>query len=308
MKRLFIIGNGFDLAHKIPTRYLDYRAFLKSSPENEDFCMRMESTYGLGKSTDYWWRDFETNLGEGDAFETDFETMAECAIDEMVTDDGEEMYDVEDTLRYHFEPYYIFMNQLNKTVLQWVESIDINSIKPIFKRINEKDSYFFTFNYTGVLEKVYKIPANKICHIHGSVAEKSVIMGHGNLAAIEKYQNEAYEKEERLDKNGAEISRGIYKFYMNSFKDTKKIVEINESIINHYMGVAELHIFGHSLGNVDMPYFQEIKKHVLKTANWYFYVFCDKKELPEKRKELYKKIECLRIKRKYVHVLQTTKF
>lgn len=133
-------------------------------------------------------------------------------------------------------------------------------------------------------------------------------MGHGNLAAIEKYQNEAYEKEERLDKNGAEISRGIYKFYMNSFKDTKKIVEINESIINHYMGVAELHIFGHSLGNVDMPYFQEIKKHVLKTANWYFYVFCDKKELPEKRKELYKKIECLRIKRKYVHVLQTTKF
>lgn len=138
MKRLFIIGNGFDLAHKIPTRYLDYRAFLKSSPENEDFCMRMESTYGLGKSTDYWWRDFETNLGEGDAFETDFETMAECAIDEMVTDDGEEMYDVEDTLRYHFEPYYIFMNQLNKTVLQWVESIDINSIKPIFKRINEK--------------------------------------------------------------------------------------------------------------------------------------------------------------------------
>lgn len=69
--------------------------------------MRMESTYGLGKSTDYWWRDFETNLGEGDAFETDFETMAECAIDEMVTDDGEEMYDVEDTLRYHFEPYYI---------------------------------------------------------------------------------------------------------------------------------------------------------------------------------------------------------
>ena len=98
MKRLFIIGNGFDLAHKIPTRYLDYRAFLKSSPENEDFCMRMESTYGLGKSTDYWWRDFETNLGEGDAFETDFETMEEWKAGKGIAgihgcDTGEESRD-----------------------------------------------------------------------------------------------------------------------------------------------------------------------------------------------------------------------
>lgn len=308
MKRLFIIGNGFDLAHGIPTRYLDYRDFLKSNSETEDFCMHMENTYGLGDAKDYWWHDFETNLGEGDAFETDFEIMGECAINEMVTDDGEEMYDVEDTLRYHFEPYYIFMNQLNKTVLQWVESIDINNIKPIFEKIKEQDSYFFTFNYTEVLEKVYKIPANRICHIHGSMAEKSVIVGHGNLDVIDKYKKEAYEKEERLDKNGAEISRGIYEFYMASFKDTQKIVEIKESIINHYMGVEDLYIFGHSLGKVDMLYFQEIKKRVSKTANWYFYVFSDEMEFQEKEKELYKRIECLKIKREYVHVLPANEF
>lgn len=308
MKRLFIIGNGFDLAHGLPTKYLDYRTFLKSSPENDDFCMRMENTYGLGEFTDYWWRDFETNLGEGDAFETDFETMAESVIDDMVTDDGEEMYDIEESLRYHFEPYYNFMNKLNKTVLQWVESIDITSIKPIFKRINAKDNYFLTFNYTNVLEEVYNIPTSKIFHIHGSATEGSVIMGHGNMVAIEKYQKEANEKEERLDKNGAEISRAIYEFYIASFKDTKRIIDMNKFTINKYMGVTEIHIFGHSLGEVDIPYFQEIKKHVLNTANWYFYILCDAKELPEKKKELYKKIERLRIGRKHVHVLQTTKF
>lgn len=308
MKRLFIIGNGFDLAHGLPTKYLDYRTFLKSSPENDDFCMRMESTYRLGEDTDYWWRDFETNLGEGDVFEMDFEVMAESAIKHMVTDDGEEMYDVEETLRYHFKPYYDFMNKLNETVLQWVESIDISSIRPIFKKINAKDNYFLTFNYTNVLEDVYNIPANKICHIHGSAMERFVIMGHGNMVAIEKYQNEADEKEERLDKNGAEISRGIYEFYMASFKDTNRIIKMNEFAFNKYMGITEIHIFGHSLGEVDMPYFKEIKKHVLNTANWYFYVFCDVKELPEKKKELFEKIECLRIGRKHVHVLQTTKF
>ena len=308
MKRLFILGNGFDLAHGLPTKYLDYRAFLKSSPENDDFCMRMEKSYKLGEFADYWWQDFETNLGEGDEFETEFEAMAETAIEGMVTDEGEEMYDIEQTLHYHFEPYYDFMNKLNETVLQWVRSIDITEIKARFNRIMEKNCYFFTFNYTNVLEDVYNIPLDKVCHIHGSVKESSVVMGHGNMVAIERYEKEADEKSERLDKNGAEISKGIYNFYRASFKDTKEIMTINESIFYRYSGVTEIHIFGHSLGEVDMPYFQRIKRYVLKTANWYFYVFCNNGELPEKRKELYKKIECLRIERKHVHVLLTTKF
>lgn len=46
MKCLFIIGNGFDRAHNLPTQYIDYREFLKNSPENNRFCMQMENTYG----------------------------------------------------------------------------------------------------------------------------------------------------------------------------------------------------------------------------------------------------------------------
>ena len=70
MKRLYILGNGFDVAHKLPTAYLDYRKFLKGSIENTDFCIRMEDTYGLGENTDYWWKEFET--------------MAESVIDTMI--------------------------------------------------------------------------------------------------------------------------------------------------------------------------------------------------------------------------------
>ena len=43
MKRLYILGNGFDVAHKLPTAYLDYRKFLKGSIENKDFCIRISS-------------------------------------------------------------------------------------------------------------------------------------------------------------------------------------------------------------------------------------------------------------------------
>ena len=31
MKRLFIIGNGFDLNHGLPTRYTDFMNFMKSN-------------------------------------------------------------------------------------------------------------------------------------------------------------------------------------------------------------------------------------------------------------------------------------
>lgn len=308
MKRLYILGNGFDVAHKLPTAYLDYRKFLKGSIENEDFCIRMEDTYGLGENTDYWWKEFETNLGKGDVFESEFETMAESVIDTMITDEGEEMYDIEDTLKYHFEPYYSFMNKLNSTVLQWIESIDIFGVKPIFNRIIPKNNYFFTFNYTDVLEKVYNIPKDRICHIHGSATEGFVVMGHGNLSTIEKYKKMTREKEEKRDKNGAEISQGIYNFYITSFKNTKEIIEMKQAVFSRYMGIGEIHIFGHSLGEVDLPYFQEIKKYVLPTTNWYFYVYCQKEEFTIKKKEIYKKVERLRINRKHIHILRSTQF
>lgn len=302
MKRLFIIGNGFDRAHNLPTQYIDYRNYLKKSQENDRFCMQMENTYGIWEDDEYWWSDFETNLGEGSNFEIEFEAMANSAVDDMVTDEGEPMYDIEETLQYHFEPYYNFMNKLNDTVLAWVESIDITKIKPIFQKLKNKENYFFTFNYTSVLEDVYDIPWDRICHIHGSGQEGRVIMGHGNLNSIEKHRKEGEEKSKKLDKNGAEISNGIYKFYLASFKDTKSIIEWNEIEIGKYQGVEEVHVFGHSLGKVDMPYYQEIKKRISNKANWYFYIY------NETEQNVRNKIEVLKIKDKYIHILPSKQF
>ena len=302
MKRLFIIGNGFDRAHNLPTRYIDYRNFLKNSSENDRFCMQMENTYGIREDDEYWWSDFETNLGEGSNFEIEFEAMANSAVDDMVTDEGEEMYDIEETLRYHFEPYYNFMNKLNGTVLEWVESIDITKVKSIFHKLENKENYFFTFNYTQVLEKVYDIPGDRICHVHGSAQEGRVIMGHGNLNSIEKYRKEAEEKSKKLDKNGAEISNGIYEFYLASFKNTESIIEWNRTEMKKYYGIEEVHVFGHSLGKVDMPYYQEIKKCISNKANWYFYIY------NETEQNVLNKIGDLKIEDQYIHILSSENF
>lgn len=81
-----------------------------------------------------------------------------------------------------------------------------------------------------------------------------------------------------------------------------------EQRLNGYRGITEVYVYGHSLGEVDMPYFKEIKRHIVKNAAWYFYVLCKKEELKEKKAELLKKIECLHIKRQYIHIYTVDKF
>lgn len=308
MKKLFIIGNGFDIAHNLPTKYSDYREFLRKTDNNIDFLMKLEKTYELMGDIDVWWRDFETNLGKGYNFEVEFESMAYQTIDEMVTDDGEVMYDIEDTLKKYFEQYYEFMNKLNDTVLEWVNSIDISKTKRITSRIENSESYYFTFNYTDLLEKLYGICPARVCHIHGSKYDKSVIMGHGNTAAIDQFREQALEAENRFAKNEATIANGIYEFYCASFKDTKKIINEHTLVFKEYCGIKEVHVFGHSFGMVDIPYFKAIKKHIMKDADWYFYIYCKPEEFCLKKKEWKDMLKCLHINEKHIHILSTDKF
>ena len=45
MKRLYILGNGFDVAHKLPTAYLDYRKFLKGRQKDSKKAIKHRQTH-----------------------------------------------------------------------------------------------------------------------------------------------------------------------------------------------------------------------------------------------------------------------
>lgn len=63
---LFIIGNGFDRGHGLPTNYWDFRSFLENV--HPDFLNSFEEHYGIYSGmndTDkglLLWNEFETNL------------------------------------------------------------------------------------------------------------------------------------------------------------------------------------------------------------------------------------------------------
>ena len=47
MKTLYFLGNGFDIAHRIESRYSDFRDFMNASKEYEDLVIMLEELYDL---------------------------------------------------------------------------------------------------------------------------------------------------------------------------------------------------------------------------------------------------------------------
>ena len=61
MKTLYFIGNGFDIAHEIKSRYRDFWDFMNASKEYDDLVTMLEELYGC--TVKDLWCEFEKALG-----------------------------------------------------------------------------------------------------------------------------------------------------------------------------------------------------------------------------------------------------
>ncbi|WP_339311175.1 AbiH family protein [Paenibacillus sp. FSL M7-0896] len=143
---------------------------------------------------------------------------------------------------------------------------------PFFWEINTLTMYI-TFNYTAVLETVYKVSNHKIIHIHGSLRQHDdePVLGHGNKMRINDIQEKREEAERVFDEKGISICRVVEQYYNQTFKDINlymyKLRRLMEKEID------EIIILGHSLAGVDIPYFQSIDTLTKGNAKWKVYYF-----------------------------------
>ncbi|MDH2473522.1 bacteriophage abortive infection AbiH family protein [Clostridium perfringens] len=276
--KLFIIGNGFDLAHGLKTSYYDFRSYLDE--ENWEFLSSLESMYGL--SIGGWmdhaseeiikdvlekvlWENFESNLSN---------------IDETIIYDGEDIelgleggdIGVEDTLDDYWEDQYEFVKRLNDYLVDWVKQIDISNI---FKKTNMISEFsndkFITFNYTLVLESIYNIDKYDILHIHGSLDKNDnlPIIGHGDKEKVNEMREIAREAKEEYNEKKYSIYNAIANYCERTLKDVDEFISMNRSFFNNLNEIDEIYVIGHSLGDVDMPYFNEILRNVGDNTRWY---------------------------------------
>ncbi len=251
---LYILGNGFDLYHNLKTRYVDFKQFASVLQTLEPFfCL------------DELWCNFEEALGS-------------CDVDTVysyVTSDKEIDYDhmmrstiiIEDSPDEEFTP---ILDYVRKLFSEWIASIDLREtkIKDRFSCLCPESKYI-TFNYTRVLEEVYKIKSDSILHIHGEVEKpESIIVGHTTHYEVGDYSDYMSLLSYELNARTKIVDS------LNLFeKPTAKIINENFAFFKSLSKISTVLVFGHSYSSIDFPYFLEVKKCTSLDVKWYFHVY-----------------------------------
>lgn len=264
-KVLYILGNGFDLAHKLPTSYKDFRKFCSFKAELERICP-LESD----------WSNFEESLGEVNPEEAYNEATSHLS---SFNYEFREVYQREDAVDYEvLTP----LRELRGEFLRWLESVSLSGACKEYEL--SSNSLYLTFNYTYLLEQVYGVSANRVCHIHGALGSvDSLVVGHNKESASRcvgfkgmlPWENDAYD----------DIKGAVAQYY----KDVDSIIKANKPFWESLVEIEEVVVFGHSYNDIDREYFCEVAKSA-PSARWSMYVYTS-----DDRKRAESVAKCLRL-------------
>ena len=254
---LYILGNGFDIAHGISSRYSDFEYWVKT--KGNDRLIGMMNIFFSNEH--YLWEDVETALGEY----REEEIFDYCKPIEEIDYD----HPMRSVAAIEDGPDWLFKTILDDfldSFTNWVNSIDISQARQQLQF--EPQSKYLTFNYTETLEKVYGIPDDNILHIHGSRAVKgdTYIMGHNNIKPDDLYDTlngEFYFEQDTKNK--------IIGWMNKLHKDTSSIIRHNAYFFRSLSEITHIVVIGHSINEVDWPYFDEVNKSVGPNALWHFH-------------------------------------
>ena len=163
--------------------------------------------------------------------------------------------------------------------------------KVYFKELFTDKDIFVNFNYTKLLEKLYKVDESKIDHIHGVAypsypnkddvdmhyGEPDIIFGHGNLHNRPKI-------EENYDEDPFKPNECL-KVLNQKLEKSYQLNELESFVTPHAADIDTLEIIGHALGKVDEPYFKILNKILSKNTKIVYWVY-DMDSEDEKLKKL----------------------
>ena len=249
-KTLYIIGNGFDLFHKLPTSYFHFYQWLKMMKQ-DDFIDKMEKFFPSKHEIDkLLWHDFEMALGKYDLH----------LIYNRFTPEVSDRYikNLELYARRAVEP---IINKIRPLVSEWAQSISLNGVRPQIELLS--DAQYLTFNYTLTLERVYQIKRTQIFHIHNSVNNDKVVVG--SSVWKNRWDTERLglsDEEEQGQKELIDVLNTLY-------KNPSGIIDASRDYFSHLSHIEHIVILGHSLSSIDMPYFREICYNISPNSHWY---------------------------------------
>lgn len=275
---VIVIGNGFDIMHGAKSSYWNFQETLGRHSD----IRRCLETY-LEVAPDMLWYNLEDSLSHLNA------GMMLDVIDMWLDING--CYDDDDSMAAYqgaidsaFMPVEILINEFPRRFRKWVESLECNGSRPLDGLIC-RDAYYLNFNYTDFLETLYLVPGENIRYIHGSRKKgphgrkEKIILGHvpnvdyladykPTPGMVPRYKNKW--KRAMLD-NAMEIAVDLWvNAYEGTFtKHTPEIIRENTDFFEIMSGMEKVVTIGHSLSEVDYPYFREIARRNNGKAEWF---------------------------------------
>lgn len=275
IKRLYIIGNGFDLYHGIPSCYSRFHEWLENNRkwDYDD----VESHFGC---VDLW-ASLEENMAK-----FQYENFAKGRVSPVVNEclsirgcdrPKDEVVKLDDTRLSQWH------SEVMKGLREWTKTL-VRADKSRLISLDEEDAVFLTFNYTLTLERDYAIENTRILHIHGSIDEKDggvLQLGHGGKISMpaqgskDCVQDEVFCLDEFLRKDS-----------FDNFQSWRKPVEENiakqDKFWSGLRDVGRVCVLGFPFGDVDMPYIEKIVSVVSPDAEWFvtWYKEKERTELP----------------------------
>lgn len=239
--KLYIIGNGFDLAHGLKTTYKDYKTFIKERISSN---YKWECVLNFYPDDYDFWSDIEYYVCN---FNLDLYFSLKRIYSFGLLD---ELYR---QVRSSFEKFILIAE--SKMLLT----------KPVFSL--DKNAFFITFNYTTTLEQLYKIPHDRIIYLHNDIAGPALdilynipnhqpcVIGHSSIPA-----NYFHYSDIRLKTDNEYLD-----FVKNTTKDCENIIKkrkLDEFLSNNKDKIDEVIFYGFSFSITDKPYIDLIFKEL----------------------------------------------
>jgi len=311
MDTLYIIGNGFDLYHKLDTWYSTFGLFLQKN-YHETYNLFIEY-YGLPELDDDdeeslkdpLWADFENSLAILDAktlLDNHLEYGPNYASDDFREGDR---YNIQIYIQQIVEK---ITDGLRDAFTKFIENVSYPVISESSLAKINNEAIFLSFNYTNTLERYYNVDRSNILYIHNKAGEQDVlILGHGiDPKEFEEKEEtaptdlEEYEmwRDHKADMYDYSIELGkdeIRQYFLKSFKPTNLILERHYSFFKKLDNIKKIFVLGHSLSEVDMPYFCEIMKNIDEDVKWIISYYREEERESKRMRIIDLGVECDKI-------------
>lgn len=251
-RHLYIIGNGFDLWHGIPSSYKHFKAFVRN--HNKALLQVVEDYLPAEED----WSDLESALAEID-------------VDNIIDDLAHFMpsYGADDWSDsghhdFQYEVERIVQNlstELRQQFAVWIRQLSIPTPETALQRLQtiDPEASFLTFNYTPTLRTLYDVSDEHTLHIHGraDIHDIDLILGHAWNPIERRSLNDRPDIED-IDTRLMEAHDILDEYFSSTFKPSTRLIQEHWPFFEQQAGISKVRVLGHSLSTVDAPYFKAL--------------------------------------------------